>query len=123
MPALAAVVARAVADAAAERERFPAALVDSLLHLHRARAQLEHTPLAELGERSRGKPTTAWEPWRLDGTPLGYWQSWERLTYATVKGAGHMAPTNQPLSTFEMLHRWLGQDSLADPADVAARRR
>lgn len=73
--------------------------------------------LAELGESSRGKPTNAWEVWRLDGTPLGYWQAWERLTFATVKGAGHMVPTNQPLTSMQMLYRWyFGDGSIAETA-------
>jgi len=77
--------------------------------------------LAELGASSRGKATAAWAPWRMNGSPLGYWQAWERLTYATVKGAGHMAPTNQPASTFEMLYRWWGSNNLTNASFGLAR--
>jgi serine carboxypeptidase-like clade 1 len=45
------------------------------------------------------------------------------LTYATVRGAGHMVPTSKPLEALEMFRRWVDGEGLAPPekdeADVA----
>ena len=42
--------------------------------------------------------TRPWTPWRRDGILLGYWEQFERYTFATVKGAGHTVPQYMPLA-------------------------
>lgn len=37
----------------------------------------------------------------------GFAHRFKDLTYATVKGAGHMVPTDQPVSSFEMFQRFI----------------
>jgi len=71
--------------------------------------------VAELHSSAVGNHTRQWGPWRRDGTPLGYWEASERLTFATIKGAGHMAPTNQPVASAQMLYRWLHHNDLEHP--------
>lgn len=72
--------------------------------------------VAELSAAAVGNRTQHWQPWRRDGTPLGYWEAHERLTFATIKGAGHMAPTNQPVAAAQMLYRWLLHNDLGHSA-------
>jgi carboxypeptidase C (cathepsin A) len=68
------------------------------------------------------KRTQNWGPWRADGILLGYSVSWGRLSFATVKGAGHMVPTNQPFAAYTMLTRWLADGNLTDSKESHNRR-
>jgi len=45
--------------------------------------------------------------WLVDGKIVGKARSWKGLTYATIDGAGHMAPADKPKETFEMVKRWI----------------
>jgi carboxypeptidase C (cathepsin A) len=62
----------------------------------------------------------AWRPWTKadrSGEPavLGYVTEYaHNFSYATIKGAGHMAPTFRPAAALEMLTRFLTRRSLRD---------
>ncbi|EES10885.1 serine carboxypeptidase-like 7 [Sorghum bicolor] len=54
-----------------------------------------------------------WRPWYVGGQVAGFTRSYASgLTYATVKGAGHIAPMYKPLECQKMLIRWISGDSL-----------
>jgi len=76
-----------------------------------------HECLSQLA--NRGQRTRAWQPWRVNRHVAGYWEQFEKYTYATIKGAGHEAPGYQPLTSSEMFRRFLQTGSLADKAPLA----
>ncbi|KAL1939260.1 hypothetical protein VTO73DRAFT_10063 [Trametes versicolor] len=45
--------------------------------------------------------------WIVDGKPAGVVRSGGGLTYATIAGAGHMAPYDKPVESLELANRWL----------------
>ena len=54
-----------------------------------------------------------WGPWFIgDHQVAGYSVEYEGLTYATVKGAGHMVPETNPREAFAMFQRFIGGQSL-----------
>lgn len=59
--------------------------------------------------RSLNYPITdKWRSWHVDGQVAGYTEFYsEDLTFATVKGAGHEAPSNKPKECFAMFQRWI----------------
>jgi serine carboxypeptidase-like clade 1 len=71
----------------------------------------------EAWTRGLGFPVkTDWEPWRAKGrTTAGYVTVYDHgpagartgFTWTTVRGAGHLAPLNQPQATLTMISRWL----------------
>ncbi|GAB4838355.1 hypothetical protein Ancab_027889 [Ancistrocladus abbreviatus] len=52
-----------------------------------------------------------WRPWFIDGEVAGYTiryeQDWFRLTYATIKGAGHSPQEYKRRESFDMFQRWI----------------
>mmetsp|Transcript_13839 Transcript_13839/g.30505 ORF Transcript_13839/g.30505 Transcript_13839/m.30505 type:complete len:446 (-) Transcript_13839:157-1494(-) len=52
--------------------------------------------------------------WRRksDGQIAGYWRHYQNLHQVVVLGAGHMVPMNQPKSAFDMLNRFLAEDTI-----------
>ena len=51
-----------------------------------------------------------WYPWMVDGQVGGYatiYKTPRNFTWATVRGAGHMAPLYQPLRVFDLFHKFL----------------
>ncbi|XP_012093160.2 serine carboxypeptidase-like 7 [Jatropha curcas] len=54
---------------------------------------------------------TDWRPWFVDGQVAGYTRKYTntgyRLTYATVKGAGHSPQEFKRKECFDMFHRWI----------------
>lgn len=68
--------------------------------------------LAELSESGAVRRIGPWRPWTVNGITAGYWESFDRYTFATVKGAGHTVPQYQPLTTFELLSWWFRNVSL-----------
>jgi len=56
------------------------------------------------------------EPYRpyfiSNGTLAGYIEEYDGLTYATVHGAGHMAPQFKPPQTYHLIFNWLKQEKI-----------
>jgi len=75
--------------------------------------------LSELVDAMALKESKQWGPWTRDGITLGYWEQYTRYSFATIKGAGHLAPTNQPMIAYEALHRWLASSNLSAPLPSA----
>ena len=43
----------------------------------------------------------------IPSTFLGYIKQFDRLTWLTVKGAGHMVPTDKPIQAYTMFEAFL----------------
>jgi len=63
-----------------------------------------------------------WQPWYVNGATAGYWEVFDRYTYATVKGAGHEVPQYQPLTAYNLFTRFLAKGSLASVDDVQTKK-
>ncbi|PPQ84830.1 hypothetical protein CVT25_015124 [Psilocybe cyanescens] len=50
--------------------------------------------------------------WSVDGKKAGETRSAKGLTFATIKGAGHLAPFDKPKETLELVNRWIGGQEL-----------
>jgi len=50
--------------------------------------------------------------WEVDGLAAGLTRSAGPFTFATIDGAGHMAPYDKPEASLEMVNRWLAQEPL-----------
>ncbi|OCH95860.1 peptidase S10, serine carboxypeptidase [Obba rivulosa] len=50
-----------------------------------------------------------WRHWEVDGAKAGETKSSGLLTFATVRGAGHMVPHDKPAEAQAMVSRWLAQ--------------
>ncbi|XP_044509216.1 serine carboxypeptidase-like 7 [Mangifera indica] len=52
-----------------------------------------------------------WRPWFVEGQVAGYTRTFDnegyRLTYATIKGAGHSPPEDKRKECYIMFHRWI----------------
>uniref|UniRef100_A0A7S0WF48 Carboxypeptidase n=1 Tax=Chlamydomonas leiostraca TaxID=1034604 RepID=A0A7S0WF48_9CHLO len=57
--------------------------------------------------------TAPWRPWMVASQVAGYVVDYGSLSYATVKGAGHMVPTNKPKESLTMFKRFLDGEPLA----------
>ena len=54
--------------------------------------------------------TTDFSPYMLAGQVAGYYETYEGgFTFATVHGAGHMAPQFKPPQTYKLIFDWLSQ--------------
>ncbi|XP_073110260.1 serine carboxypeptidase 1 isoform X2 [Elaeis guineensis] len=50
---------------------------------------------------------SSWRPWYIDGEVGGYVVGYKGLTFATVRGAGHMVPSYQPERSLTMISSFL----------------
>ena len=82
-----------------------------------------HTPMrrmrAVIGTRrwinSLELPVTApWRPWRSASGQVGGWtvEHAGGLTFASVRGAGHMVPLTQPERALWLFSKWVAQEEL-----------
>jgi serine carboxypeptidase-like clade 2 len=53
-----------------------------------------------------------WQPWFVNGVTAGYVEKYDMFTYATLKGAGHEAPLYQPVSSYQLIYRFLMNGNL-----------
>jgi len=54
--------------------------------------------------------TTDWQSYMLAGQVAGYFETYTGgFTFATVHGAGHMAPQFKPPQTYKLIFSWLQQ--------------
>ncbi|CAL1702100.1 unnamed protein product [Somion occarium] len=53
-----------------------------------------------------------WRDWTVHGTKAGETKKSGVLTFATIRGAGHMVPHDKPAESFAMVSRWLAQEDL-----------
>lgn len=68
-------------------------------------------PLTGSRRWTRGLNLTTLEPWRAWTSSTkqvaGFVVKYQNLTFATVRGAGHMAPYTQPERSFALFSRWV----------------
>lgn len=100
--------------------------VQSVIDVHRYLSKKQLEVLVEVGDRDLVVPypgavewirllnltiVSPWRPWFVDGEIVGYTekhsQNGYRLTYATVKGAGHTAPEYYRRECYYMFKRWV----------------
>ncbi|KAK9075438.1 hypothetical protein SSX86_003761 [Deinandra increscens subsp. villosa] len=54
-----------------------------------------------------------WRSWKLNGQVAGYTENYSNMmTFATIKGGGHTAPTYKPEECFAMFQRWISNQPL-----------
>ncbi|XP_024039918.1 serine carboxypeptidase-like 17 isoform X2 [Citrus clementina] len=54
-----------------------------------------------------------WRPWILHSQVAGFTRTYSnRMTYASVKGGGHIAPEYRPAECYAMFQRWINHDPL-----------
>ena len=74
---------------------------------------LTQTCLHELRD-DRGNATRPWASWKVNDWHAGFVEYFGRYVYATVQGAGHRVPENQPLAAATMYGRFIATGTL-DP--------
>jgi len=50
--------------------------------------------------------------WTVDGHVAGKTRSHGAFTFATINGAGHLAPHDKPVESLAMINRWLAEETL-----------
>lgn len=54
--------------------------------------------------------TTDWQSYMYGGQVAGYFETYTGgFTFATVHGAGHMAPQFKPPQTYKLINSWINQ--------------
>jgi len=81
--------------------------------------QITQACLSQLEDVVTTKKT--WSPWRVNGWHAGYAETYDRYTFATVKGAGHEVPTYQPFLALNMFQRFLQTQTLDDVQGVTVK--
>jgi hypothetical protein len=64
---------------------------------------------------------TEWQPWFVNGNTAGYFEQTDLFTHATVKGSGHECPTYQPLSSYNMIHRFISGQNFTNVKSFASK--
>ncbi len=55
-----------------------------------------------------GRPVANdWRPWLLNQDVAGMVKDWDRMTFVSVKGCGHMVPTYCPEAGLKFFTNWL----------------
>jgi Serine carboxypeptidase len=63
---------------------------------------------AQLCIRAMNRPLiTKWHRWVMDGQTAGYTESYDKLTYVTIKGAGHEAPMFAPRQAYQVAYSFV----------------
>jgi len=70
-----------------------------------------------------GTQISKWQPWFVNGATAGYVEVYDKYTYATIKGAGHEAPLYQPLTSYQMIYRYMTTGKLTGNAEGRGVRR
>eukprot|EP01130_Rhizamoeba_saxonica_P015212 TRINITY_DN6785_c0_g1_i1.p1 TRINITY_DN6785_c0_g1~~TRINITY_DN6785_c0_g1_i1.p1 ORF type:complete len:502 (-),score=123.02 TRINITY_DN6785_c0_g1_i1:21-1526(-) len=70
--------------------------------------------MVKLADQLKVENSLEWQPWFVNGATAGYFEQFEKFTYATVKGAGHETPQYQPTTAFEMVKRFMHTSTLLD---------
>mmetsp|Transcript_8872 Transcript_8872/g.22313 ORF Transcript_8872/g.22313 Transcript_8872/m.22313 type:complete len:488 (+) Transcript_8872:179-1642(+) len=60
------------------------------------------------------KMTKRWHQWTVNGATAGYYEVYDRYTYATVRGGGHEVPQFEPFTAFHLFSRFLNNQSLGE---------
>lgn len=55
-----------------------------------------------------------YKPWKVNGQVAGFVKHYDGITYTTVKGSGHMVPTDKPAEALEMFNVFLYGHSKSD---------
>ncbi|PIN23060.1 Serine carboxypeptidases (lysosomal cathepsin A) [Handroanthus impetiginosus] len=78
--------------------------------------RVPHTSTEKWIESLKLPILSEWRPWFVDSQIAGYTMTYRyidyELTYATVKGGGHVAPEYKPKEFLAMISRWFEQSSL-----------
>lgn len=56
--------------------------------------------------------TEAWRPWTVDNQVGGYVTKYDKLTFSTVRGAGHMVPYTQPARALHLFQSFINNTPL-----------
>jgi serine carboxypeptidase-like clade 2 len=59
--------------------------------------------------------TEQWRAWAVNEQIGGFTQAYQGLRFVSVRGAGHMVPTDKPASAFVLFQTFLANGSLPDP--------
>jgi serine carboxypeptidase-like clade 2 len=51
--------------------------------------------------------TESWRPWTVDNQVGGYVTVYDKLTFSTVRGAGHMVPYTQPARALHLFESFI----------------
>jgi carboxypeptidase C (cathepsin A) len=50
--------------------------------------------------------------WTFDGLTVGFFKRYRGLTFVTLKGAGHMVPSNKPGPALHLIKTMIGKEKL-----------
>ncbi|VVA92516.1 unnamed protein product [Arabis nemorensis] len=78
-------------------------------------ATVPHTSTMDVLQSMNLTVDKIWRTWFSEGEVGGYTEKYkEKITYATVRGAGHMVPTDQPIRAFTLFTSFIRNNPLPD---------